>query len=415
MKTLKLRAVLLVVAMSHMAVGAMSYRTDINPALRYYQAFMEGLQVPEADRQYLMTNEWRGQRLESRFGEILKKYDYEFRFVNEGAHSQISCDWGIDLTQGPDALLPGLAPAKSVAQITRLRSMWNLQNDRQEAARDEMISALVLARNLSRDGVLISALVQIAMENILTSVVAENFYQWRPDILKQILDGFDAAPPRGTIQQCIAGEKVAFEGWLLRTVIEIQSANAGKEEGAMKAIRALFARVGGEDKPDFEFAEKVVKAAGGTSDGVLSLIRELGPVYERVMALMSLPPAAFDGPMKQFMEVITTNSNPLLPMFFKVFENCRNKEFGIQVKMEMVRAGIEYKLRGDRGLKSVQDPFGSGPFSFQRFVVDGEDRGFELKSRFRGRGFEEVLIFVEKNGVPFMIDGKNAGRVTSKE
>jgi hypothetical protein len=177
----------------------------------------------------------------------------------------------------------------------------------------------------------------------------------------------------------------------------------------------LFARVGGEDKPDFDFAEKVVKAAGGTSEGVLNLLRELGPVYERVTTLMSLPPATFEGPMKQFMDEIPTHSNPLVPVFFRVFENCRNKEFGIQVKMEMVRAGIEYKLRGDKGLQGVQDPFGTGPFSFQRFVLNGEDRGFELKSRFRGRGFEEVLIFVEKNGVPFMIDGKNAGRVISKE
>jgi hypothetical protein len=335
--------------------------------------------------------------------------------VDEASHSQAICDWGIDLTQGPDALLPGLAPAKSVAQITRLRTMWNLQNGRQDQAKNEMISAFVLAHNLSRDGVLISALVQFAMENILASVVAENFYQWHPDILKQIQAGFDGAPARGTIAQCIPGEKVAFEGWLLRTVTDIQAANAGKEEAVMKVIRALFARVGGEEKPDFDFAEKVVKAAGGTSNGVLNLIRELGPVYERVTALMNLPPATFEEPMKQFMNEITAHPNPLVRVFFKVFEICRNKEFGIQVKMEMVRAAIEYKLHGEDGLKSVQDPFGSGPFSFQRFILNGEDRGFQLKSRFHGRGFEEGLIFVEKNGAPFMIDGKNAGRAVSKD
>ncbi|MDB6041127.1 MAG: hypothetical protein JWM99_4968 [Verrucomicrobiales bacterium] len=408
-------AILLLFALINSVIGAVPYRTDINPALRYYQAFMESLQVPEGDRQYLMTNEWRGQKLESRFGDILKKYDYEFRIVDEASHSQAPCDWGIDLTQGPDALLPGLAPAKSVAQVTRLRTMWNLQNDRQDQARNEMISAFVLARNLSRDGVLISALVQIAMENILASVVAENFYQWGPEILKEILAGFDAAPPRGTIAQCIPGEKLAFQGWLLGSVADIQSANVGKESASMTQIRALFARVGGEDQPDFEFADKVIKAAGGSSDGVLNLIQGLGPVYERVTALMNLPPAAYEAPMKQFINELPAHPNPLVWAFFRVFENCRNKEFGIQVKMEMVRAGIEYKLHGESGLKSVQDPFGNGPFGFQRFVLNGEDRGFQLKSGFHGRGFDEVLIFVEKNGPPFMIDGKNAGRAASKD
>jgi hypothetical protein len=44
------------------------------------------------------------------------------------------------------------------------------------------------------------------------------------------------------------------------------------------------------------------------------------------------------------------------------------------------------------------------------FVMDGEARGFELWSEFAGNGFPETMIFIEKDGAPFYIDGKNAGK-----
>jgi hypothetical protein len=80
----------------------------------------------------------------------------------------------------------------------------------------------------------------------------------------------------------------------------------------------------------------------------------------------------------------------------------------------MVRAALEYKLRGEPGLQRVTDPFGQGPFAFRRFVFDGVDRGFELKSAYAARGFQEVLIFVEKDGPPFQVNGKNAGKALAK-
>lgn len=80
----------------------------------------------------------------------------------------------------------------------------------------------------------------------------------------------------------------------------------------------------------------------------------------------------------------------------------------------MVRAAVEYKVNGEPGLQDVSDPCGKGPFSFQRFLFEGVDRGFELKSAYAGRGFREVLIFVQKDGPPFLANGKNAGQAPHK-
>jgi len=76
----------------------------------------------------------------------------------------------------------------------------------------------------------------------------------------------------------------------------------------------------------------------------------------------------------------------------------------------MVHAAVAYKLRGAEGFDNVMDPCGQGPFQMQRFVFQGVDRGFELKGDYSGRGFPEVMIFVEKAGPAFYVNGKNAGQ-----
>jgi hypothetical protein len=87
----------------------------------------------------------------------------------------------------------------------------------------------------------------------------------------------------------------------------------------------------------------------------------------------------------------------------------RQREFKVQVWLAMLHTATEYKLHGDPGLLTVADPCGQGPFAFQRFVLEGVDRGFQLKSSFEGSGFTETMIFVEKQGPPFFLDGPHVG------
>ena len=84
------------------AVGANGgqFRTDINPALRYYQAFIVAPDLSEADRDYLFMTEWRGQKLPERFGELVARYDNEFKFVRQAAQASVACDWGIGKNAG---------------------------------------------------------------------------------------------------------------------------------------------------------------------------------------------------------------------------------------------------------------------------------------------------------------------------
>jgi len=409
----------LLLALATPAPAAERYRTDINPALIYYQAFALTPDLSPSDHRYLFETEWRGRTLEPRAEELIAKYGNYFKMVQRAAHSQVPCDWGIDLTQGPDTLLPGLAKAKAVANTARLRVQWHLQHGRQAEARDELLAAFALARNVSKDGVLISALVQIAMENILASIVAENFFQFSPETLVQLVAGFDAVPPRGTLQQCMAAEKGSFYDWYAAKVREFQAETPSDDAQVLANVRALFARTlnegaSNEGAANTDLVENVIAYSGGTSAGLLARLKEIEPLFAEMTAFLGRPYAQYASAAKAFDEKIRQHPNPLVSQLFPAVAKARAKEFPILVKLAMIRAAVEYRLHGQAGFEQVTDPCGSGPFRLERLEVAPSDRGFVVKSKLNLRGFDEVLVFADPSGPPVQVDGKNAGKPLPK-
>ena len=185
------------------------FRTDINPAVLYYQAFLLAPEpMSEADRDYLGSKKGKEQKLPERFGQIVAGYDNQFLLVRQAAHAKVPCDWGIDLISGgPNTMLPHLGRAKAVCRTAQLRAVWDLQHGRQEDARDDLLAAFVLGRNAGSDPILIGALVQYAIEDLDYGTVAQYFGEFSPETLKQLVDGFDSAPARLTMAACIPSEK----------------------------------------------------------------------------------------------------------------------------------------------------------------------------------------------------------------
>ncbi len=411
MKTLKsLCLSLLFVTEAIFSARGEQFRTDINPAQLYYQAFLLAPDLEHADHEYLFTSQWWGQKLPERFGELVARYNGQFRLVRQAAHATSPCDWGIDRSAGPATLLPQLPRAKAIAQTARLRAMWDLQQGRPTDACDDLLATLALGRNLSRGGTFISVLIQLAIENIVASTVAENFYQFSPETLKQLVEGFDAAPARGTLAACVPTEKSFFQDWLLRKILELQKENPGNDAKVMEDLHQLFRSFEDPQRGETDFWERLSQAAGSTSDGVIKLIHDYEQVYQRIAVLLALPYREYESQVKEFSVEVQKSPNPFISARFAGLLKFPAREFTILVDLAMVRAAVEYKLHGEAGLKSVMDPCGKGPFAFQRFVFEGVDRGFQLKSAYGGGEFTEVLIFVEKEGTPFRVAGPQVGQ-----
>ena len=413
MKTTKFTCLALLILTLPAARGE-PFRTDINPALLYYQAFILAPDLTQADRDYLFETNWQGQKLPERFGELVARYDDQFKLVREAAQQKVPCDWGIDMSPGPGTQLPHLAPTKKVAQAAQLRAMWNLQYGNQTGARDDLLAAFVLGRNVSRDGTLIGALVQDANEAIVYATVAGNFGQFSPETLKQLVDGFDAAPPRGTVATAIMTEKLNHVDWLVSKIRKIQEVNPGNDAKVLAAIPkddelGILGQYDDEGKQKTNFWQRVFVAAGGTSDGILKLIQESEPLYLRLVKITTLPRPEYEDQIQKFATEIQKSQNPFVQLLFVDPLKPRVKEFVVQARLAIVHAAVEYKLHGESGLKSVMDPFGNGPFTFRRFMFEGVDRGFELKSAYAGFGYPCAIIFVEKEGPSFRIEGQHIG------
>ena len=430
---------LLVVAGVSAGASGQPSATNINPALLYYQAFLVAPDLSEADSDFLWTKEWKGQQLPERFGQIMAGYDNEFRLMRQAARSTVPCDWGIDMSEGPATLLPHLARTKAVLLTAKFRALWALQHGRQADAREDLVAAFVLGRNVARDGTLISTLVQRAMEAIYCSAVAELFGQFSTENLQQLLQGMDAGPARRTGADCVPTERAFFQDWVLRRIQELQQANPGDDAKVMAGIHDLFAstlylqketaepqpgqtRMAGSTGPvptalvrmdssqPGNWWERLTQAAGGTSAGMVKLIRDLESFDQPLALAVALPYGEYESGMEQLKIEMQRSPNPLPSLLLPAWDHVRSKELRALMNLAMVRAAVEYKLHGLAAMQRVTDPWGQGPFEFQRFVFQGVDRGFELKSACRVNGWQEVLIFVEKEGPPFYVDGRIAGQ-----
>src|SRR5438067_2360402 len=125
------------------------FRTDINPAQIYYRALLMAPDpMSDADSTYLESKKAKEQPLPERFGKIVAGSDRQFLLVRQAGHAKVPCDWGIDLSAGPNVAFPHLARAKAVCRTAQLRAVWALQHGRQEDARDDLMAAFILGRNL---------------------------------------------------------------------------------------------------------------------------------------------------------------------------------------------------------------------------------------------------------------------------
>src|SRR5262249_25399762 len=122
MKSLSLLCSSLLILSGPVAIAVdQSPRADINPALRYYQAFLVAPDVSEADQDSLAPNTLWSQTLPQKSGDIVSRYAPELKRVRLAANSPPPCDGGVDMGEGPATLLPQLARCKAVMIAARYR------------------------------------------------------------------------------------------------------------------------------------------------------------------------------------------------------------------------------------------------------------------------------------------------------
>lgn len=378
---------------------------NANPALLYWQAFGVMPNLSESERK--IFDHRRTVPVDEAYAAVARQYDSVFRLVRKATALQGPADWGIDLSEGPEVLLPHLAKAKAVALAAQFRMRYFVAQGQAGEAVQDALGALALGRQLGADSILISALVQIAIDSIVFNAVAENYHGLDAAAAGQLLVGIDALPKPVTISECIDKGERSFGRWFSARIETARASSGGDEAKALAIIRELMARNVREEK-DYAFADQLIKDAGGTTESLLKAAVDLNGYYDELVAVTKLPYGSNAAAEDAFFERVQTGANPLARELLPALKKAREKEFRAEARTALVRAGLLARQRGEAGWKSVADPFGSGPFAFTRFAFQGKDRGFQLASALASDP-REVMIFVESDGAPFRVSGTKPG------
>jgi hypothetical protein len=401
------------------------YRTDTNPGLLYWEA-IHFLPTHTGEDQMLFDS-FLTEEVDDQYLQMAASYGNTMTLVRRAAKLKTPCDWGIDLADGADTLLPHLAKVKAVAIAVRFRAKAFLAQGKENEAVEDLVAAFVLARQAPKDGTLIAVLVQFAAENILITTVAENFHAFSPQALKAIQAGIDGAPAGTPVARCIDTGERLFVPWLKDLVQEMWGTNPGQdakvkdELQAMAEFRArLKEKLGSGLENDSaevgDSTEALIQSAGGTKAGLIALLKSLDDKYLEAEKILELPYDRYFPASETFFEEVRQSTNGLVRILFPALQKMRPREFYTLASLEALRAAIQFRLGGKSAFDQVRDPFGGGPFKFQRFTLDKEDRGFELSSQLAGDK-PLHLVFVEKPGPWINVSGPalEKARAKSKE
>ena len=242
--------------------------------------------------------------------ELVAGYDPQFTLVRQAARSTTPCDWGLDLSQGPERAAAAPGARESGGAGHPAAGPLEFEHGRQAEACEELLATFVLARNLPSDGLLISTLVEMAMEAILCNSMAQNFGLFSADSLERLAKGLEAAPARRTVAQCMGTEKALFHDWAINRIREVQKQHAGDDAKALEEIGKLF---GFEtDRTGNDLWPRLKQASDGTSEGVITLLREREKYEEKLMAVLTLPYPEYQGRLQELEAETRSSPNPLV-------------------------------------------------------------------------------------------------------
>jgi hypothetical protein len=260
-----------------------------------------------------------------------------------------------------------------MTRLACLRAVARFERDQSSAAIDDLAAAMTLARHVGGDGLLISVLVDYAIEDAVMAVAAAYLPTLGSEDLEKLSQRLDRLPERVPISRSILAEKNVFCTWLVRVLSEpngkqiLKSGIASNDESMQKFLDA--------------FSQKEL-VRGATA---------LLEVYDRMAGIATLPPGEVKKAEKDLLASLDSKSavGQLAATLLPAGSAARHAEAMRLVRAAMFRAGIAVVAKGQAELKREEhrEPFGDGPFQYTE--VDG---GFELRSELVDRKGEAVTL-----------------------
>jgi hypothetical protein len=370
-------------------LGGVTLRQDINPALLYWQAFDQRVELPAEVRKEMFAEPPTMALAEAEA--YFARYDLMFERLRRAARMRVPCDWGSDPSDGPEAYIPSLVTLRRTAQLVPVRVHYALEAGREQLAVDDAMAGLVLGRHTSQSLTLATTMIGVAIESLMLKTVADHFLQLGPAALNSLRAQLDSAPARATVKQAMAKEKTLVLEWMITRLGNLRAKPGNDDAKALAEFLETMERIGYlADAADHG-------QAGRSVDQMTASLHATRPVYDWAQQVVSAPPDRLGSEHEGFQQKVELLKNPLVERLVPNILKARQSELRLIAHLAMVRAAIALRVGGDEAFQKIQDPFGNGPFMLRRLDPD-DNAAFELDSRLRE--FDEREVAMKFTGSP---------------
>lgn len=341
-----------------------------NAALAYWQAFAT---LPTTNKEQDEVLSQVTSPLDKHAAALIEKGQGSMKSFHR-ATAMPNCDWGLEFSAGPHMVMPHLSKARQMARFAALHARKQFADGNQDAALETLGDLFVMTRHTGGDSVLISLLVQYAIESMTFELTAYHLLDLDDAQLDRLSHRLDSLPKGGSIRQSLELEQEIYIGWARRVIREA--------EGDTEAVRQLRDVVAGGDDAESPVPEVTREQIAGWLD-------ETWKDYEEIQQLYDLPSDEFEERWKKLQDRIK-DTNPFSNLVLPGLKRIREVSDKQTAAWALFRAAIAVARDGVDSLASVKDPFGDGPFKYTKLAG-----GFRLTSQYKFRG-EPVELTVGK-------------------
>ncbi len=358
-----------------------------NAALRYWQAFAVMPQLDEQEARHFGGTPG-GEYPPNYFGAplndiavgLIRRSDTALMLLHRGA-KQPDCAWGVDLDDGPHALLPHTSKARHLAGLACLRAKYRFERGQHAAGVDDVMAVLTLARQVGADRTLVGLYVQWATEKQAIDIAAAHLPKLERAALEQLATQFDGLPQGGSLQRTLQVEKDYLLGWYIK---QLRSNQAGT------SIENIFG-------PDVQTLE-VAKSVAAPLEKMAEMLEAIRPFYDELGQLADLPPDERSSRLASVQQK-AQEASPLAQLFIPGYRITFENEPQARTRVAMFKAAIDIVRGGADKVATHTDPYG-GAIAYRPLGTAG---AFELSSQLQVKGSRFRMKFGEPTftwGVP---------------
>ncbi len=267
--------------------------TAPNAAVIYWQAFYA---IPNLTEEQKKVLEAAISSDEAPVSDQLKPIFAQYRIAlheMQRARQVTPCDWQLDMSAGPELLLPHVQKLRELSRVSLLRARQRFAEGENDAAVDDVLATLKMARDCASSPLLISILVDASIEKAAIDLLARQLPALTKDQRDRLEEELALLPPTVTVATAMQWEGEIFGTWMKRK-LEAEIRKQGNSPSIEKLFAALCLSMGvpcnldpkPEDREGQRRAELIKTLSMADID---AQIKQLSDDFNTLSQIASLP------------------------------------------------------------------------------------------------------------------------------